>query len=274
MREGYATCAGGVKLYYRAAGDPAAPLLVLIHGFPDDSRTWSPILTPLAERFHVVTPDCRGYSQSDKPDGVSGYRMEHLVADVIGLLDHLGRESATLVGHDWGAIIAQNVAIRHPARVGRLVLLNMPHLNGVARELATNRQQQAASWYARLFQNEIPLGPIDWKIVGRQLADPSPRGFHVLCRSSVEGLLNYYRANFPRPPYRYDRRLASRLMIHAPTLIVFGLGDPYVLPAGLDDNRRWFAGGLNTVTHADAGHWVHHDAPTVVADVLHQWLGA
>ena len=129
---GYVDSAG-VRIFYRTFGDPSRPMVACLHGFPDDHRTWRPIVPALAERFFVVTPDLRGYSGSDKPDGVDNDRWAKLVGDVIALIDHFRRDRIILNGHDWGAAIAQQVALRHPGRIDRLILLNMPHLAGLQR---------------------------------------------------------------------------------------------------------------------------------------------
>jgi pimeloyl-ACP methyl ester carboxylesterase len=203
---------------------------------------------------------------------------EKLVGDVVALIDHFHRERAVLVGHDWGAAIAQHVALRHPRRVDRLVLLNMPHLSALQRELATNPRQQKASAYARLLQSEIPLGPYDLDTFRRQMSGGG-RGrelrmtLDVLRKSDRSALLNYYRANYPRPPYRFDGA-PPRAIIDVPTLILFGLDDPYVLADGVRDNGRWFSHPLKVVTVPRAGHWVHHDEPDVVAGTILLWLGA
>jgi pimeloyl-ACP methyl ester carboxylesterase len=274
---GYADSAG-VRIYYRTFGDASRPMMICLHGFPDDHRTWRPIRPQLAEHFFLVTPDLRGYSRSDKPDGVENYRWDKLVGDVIALIDHFGREKTILLGHDWGAAIAQQVACRHPDRVERLILLNMPHLNGLRRELATNPRQQKASAYARLLQNEIPLGPYDLDTFQRQMTGGGRgRGLSmtldVLRKSDWTALLNYYRANYPRPPYRFDGA-SPRSIITTPTLILFGLEDPYVLADGLRDNGRWFADGFKVVTVPHAGHWVHFDESDLVAGTILLWLGA
>jgi len=277
---GYADSAG-VRIFYRTYGDPspARLMIVCLHGFPDDHRTWRPILPLLAERFFVVTPDLRGYSSSDKPDGVANYRWEKLVEDVIALIDHFGRDKIILLGHDWGAAIAQQVACRHRDRIARLILLNMPHLNGLQRELATNPRQQKASAYARLLQNELPLGPYDLDTFRRQMTTSGGRGrgltmtLDVLRNSDWSALLNYYRANYPRPPYRFDGT-AARSIIDVPTLILFGLDDPWVLADGLRDNGRWFTHPLKVITVPRAGHWVHFDEAELVAGTILLWLGA
>ena len=273
-REGCADSAG-VRIHYRAFGDRSRPLLICLHGFPDDSRTWRPIVPFLTERFFVVTPDLRGYTRSDKPDGVQNYRMEKLVGDVVALIEHLGREKAILIGHDWGAAIAQNVAVHHPHRVERLILLNMPHINGLLRELSMNPRQQKASLYARLFQDEVPLGPFDFDTLQRQLRGIRDwrQMLEVLRDSDLSALLNYYRANYPRPPYTFTGG-SPRHVITVPTLIIYGLQDPFVLAECLHDNGRWFTHPLKVVTLARAGHWVHHDEADVVAGNIVLWLGA
>jgi pimeloyl-ACP methyl ester carboxylesterase len=277
--EGYGDSAG-VRIFYRTFGDasPARLMILCLHGFPDDHRTWRPILPRLAERFFIVTPDLRGYCRSDKPDGIDHYRWEKLVGDVVALIDHFRRDRIILIGHDWGAAIAQHVALRHPQRIERLILLNMPHLSGLARELANSTRQQKASAYARLLQNEIPLGPFDLDTLRRQMSGGGRgRGLamtlDVLRKSSWTALLNYYRANYPRPPYRFDAP-SPRAIIKVPTLILFGLDDPYVLADGLRDNGRWFTHPLKVVNIPHAGHWVHFDEPDLVAGTILLWLGA
>jgi pimeloyl-ACP methyl ester carboxylesterase len=154
----------------------------------------------------------------------------------------------------------------------------MPHLNGLQRELATNPRQQRASAYARLLQNEVRLGPYDLETLRRQMTTGGGRGrglsmtLDVLRRSDWSALLNYYRANYPRPPYRFDGT-SPRSIIDVPTLILFGLDDPWVLADGLRDNGRWFTHPLKVMTVPRAGHWVHFDEPDLVAGTILLWLG-
>jgi epoxide hydrolase 4 len=117
---------GDVRLHYVEAG--SGPLVVLLHGFPEFWYSWRFQIPILAEAgFRVVVPDMRGYNLSDKPPGVQAYRVELLARDVERLIRTCGEGTATVVGHDWGAIAAWIAAMRHPGRVGRLAILNVPH---------------------------------------------------------------------------------------------------------------------------------------------------
>jgi pimeloyl-ACP methyl ester carboxylesterase len=141
---------GDVKIHYVTSGE--GPLVVMIHGFPDYWYTWRKQIPELAKHFQVVAIDQRGYNKSDQPEGVENYAMLKLVGDVRAVIEHFGRERAVIVGHDWGGAVAWTFAMQHPGLTDRLVILNLPHLNGLRRELANNPDQQKASGYARHFQ--------------------------------------------------------------------------------------------------------------------------
>ena len=140
----------GVKIHYVTAGK--GPLVVLIHGFPDFWYTWRAQMPELAKHFQVVAVDMRGYNKSDQPEGVENYKVDKLVADIDAVVKHFKADKAIIVGHDWGGIVAWTYAMTHPDKVDRLVILNLPHPKGLARELANNPQQQKNSQYARNFQ--------------------------------------------------------------------------------------------------------------------------
>ena len=100
LREGYAEI-DDVRLHYVEAGD--GPLIVLLHGFPEFWYGWRLQIEPLAAAgFRVVAPDMRGYNLSSRPDSVAAYETDHLTADIRGLIQERGAQSALLVGHDWG----------------------------------------------------------------------------------------------------------------------------------------------------------------------------
>ncbi|MDJ0939358.1 MAG: alpha/beta hydrolase [Woeseiaceae bacterium] len=104
------------------------PAVILLHGFPELAFSWRFQLPALAAAgYRAIAPDQRGYGRTDGADSVEGYAMEHLIADVHGLLDALELESATFVGHDWGALILWHMAMIAPGRIDRLIQLNIPH---------------------------------------------------------------------------------------------------------------------------------------------------
>lgn len=117
----------GIELHVTEAG--AGPLVVLAHGFPELGYSWRHQMEPLAAAgYRVVAPDQRGYGRSSRPTGVEDYDIGHLTDDLIGVLDALGEERATFVGHDWGSMVAGHEAVLHPERVTALVNMSVPYL--------------------------------------------------------------------------------------------------------------------------------------------------
>ena len=153
VEHGYAN-SSGVKIHYASLGSKDKPLIVMIHGFPDFWYTWRDQMEALSKDYQVVAIDQRGYTLSDKPKGVENYDVRFLVGDVAAVIKHLGREKAIVVGHDWGGMVAWATAMAMPQIVDKLIILNLPHPRGIARELATNPEQQKNSQYARNFQKE------------------------------------------------------------------------------------------------------------------------
>jgi pimeloyl-ACP methyl ester carboxylesterase len=118
--------ANGISVHVAEAGD--GPLVLLIHGVPELWYSWRHQLSGLADAgYHVVAADLRGCGRTDAPPGVERYSMLHLVADVVGLLDALGEETAVVVGHDWGTQVGYHCAELHPSRVSALVALSVPY---------------------------------------------------------------------------------------------------------------------------------------------------
>jgi len=114
-----------MAVYEQGEGAP----VVLLHGFPELAYSWRYQLPALAGAgFRAIAPDLRGYGLTGGPDDVAAYGLDTLVADVGGLLDALDLETATFVGHDWGAILMFHLAMRMPDRVERLIGLNIPHM--------------------------------------------------------------------------------------------------------------------------------------------------
>jgi pimeloyl-ACP methyl ester carboxylesterase len=266
--EGYAD-SQGVKIHYVTLGK--GPLLVLLHGFPDYWYTWRDQMPALARHFQVVAVDLRGFNKSDKPEGVENYRLDKVVEDVSAVLRHFQRDRAVIVGHDWGGAVAWGFAMAHPEKTERLILLNLPHPRGMLRELANNPEQQKNSQYARDFQKPEAASKIKPEFLVFWVKEPEARKYYLeaMRRSSMEGMLNYYKANYPRPPYRLDRELPQ---VKCPVLMIHGLKDPYLLSGALNDTWKWIDNELTLITLPGAGHFVHRDAPSEVTERMVEWL--
>ena len=112
----------------RIAEMGSGPLVILVHGWPESWYAWRHQLPALAAAgYRVVAPDMRGYGSTDQPAEVKSYDIHHLCADIAGIVDALGEETAVLVGHDWGAIVAWHCMLLHPARFTALAALSVPY---------------------------------------------------------------------------------------------------------------------------------------------------
>ena len=260
----------GVKIHYVTQGK--GPLVVMIHGFPDYWYTWRDQIPALARKFRVVAIDQRGYNLSGQPAGVENYTMDKLVGDVMAVLKHFQAEKAIIVGHDWGGAVAWTFAMTHPDKTDRLIILNLPHPKGLMRELANNPQQQKNSQYARNFQEPDAAGKVPVELLVAWVKEPEARQKYAeaLRRSSMEGMLNYYKANYPREPYKDDRTFPP---VKCPVLMLHGLEDQYLLPGALNDTWKWVEKDLTLVTIPKAGHFVHRDAADFVTRNMVRWLG-
>ena len=122
--------ANGVRLRIAEMGPEMsqAPLVILVHGWPESWYSWRHQLPALAAAgFHAVAPDMRGYGKSDKPAAVEDYDINHVTGDLVGIADALGAKTAVLVGHDWGAIVTWNAMLLHPQRFTALVAMSVPY---------------------------------------------------------------------------------------------------------------------------------------------------
>lgn len=271
-----------VRLHYVEAGE--GPLVVLLHGFPQFWYEWRHQIPALAEAgFRVVAPDMRGYNLSDKPSRVSDYRVELLARDVERLILTCGEQTAAVVGHDWGAIVAWIAAMRHPGRVGRLAILNVPHparfLDGLLSPL-----QLLRSSYMFFFQ--IPWLPEeviragDFALLrsalrgdpvrsGAFIAKDVERYVRAMARpGALTASLNYYRALL-RNPWE-TRALLER--IEAPVLVIWGERDRYLSRRLAEPPPLWVPNLLRVERLADASHWVAEDRPQEVNALLLDFL--
>ena len=154
---------------------------------------------------------------------------------------------------------------------GSYTLLNLPHPIGFTRELASNLDQQKASQYARDLQQPLAAQFLKPDQLVSWVQEPEARAIYLdaLKRSSMEGMLNYYKANFPRPPYKAVTALPP---VKCPVLMIHGLDDQALLPAALNDTWKWLENDLTLITVPGAGHFVHRDQPELVTRKMRTWL--
>lgn len=265
------------------AGDP----IVLIHGFPELAYSWRYQIPALVGAgYRAIAFDQRGYGDSSKPDDVSDYTLTLLVDDVIGILNALEIESATVVGHDWGSIVAWSTAVTHPERVSRVVSLNVPYRGSCVGFPTTEviREQLADRFgYVLMFQEEgvveslFDADPRAWlkgafdMVAGNKdfLRDHEFDYFlNAFESGGITGPVNFYR-NIDANNEAFSQYLQAP--ITQPTLMIAADADP-VLPLSLAEGMERWVPHLTTVTIADSGHWTQQEQPGAVTGALLDWL--
>ena len=270
---------GGIRLHYVEAG--AGPLVICLHGFPDFWYSWRHQIPALvAAGFRVVAPDLPGYNRSDKPRRIDSYRDDVIADDIADLVDALGEDRAHVVGHDWGGAIAWIFAMRHHAMLDRVVVMNCPHPVTFAKAMS-DPGQLVRSWYIGFFQvpllPEIALSANRYAALrrlyptstGAFTAQDIDRYLEAADRSErFRGGLNYYRAAARRNPMRPREDLRP---VERPGLVIWGDGDGVLKPELAEVSPRW--GPDVRIEHiGTAGHWVHHEEPDVVNELLTGFL--
>ena len=289
VSHGYASV-NGVNLHYAESG--SGELVILLHGFPEFWYSWRHQIKALAPHFHVVAPDLRGYNLSDKPANVADYRLEVLVEDVIGLMDHFGAAEAALVGHDWGGGLTWAVAQKHRERVSKIAVLQVPPAAAWRANMSV--RQLMRSWYMFLFQ--LPRVP-EWLISRRGFAlldqvfkdgvsrpntfsDADVAAYREALQKpgAVTAALNYYRANVTRLMRRSASREGAKAgqdnRICVPTLFIFGEQDVAILPQTVKDIGRFINAPYRELRIPDSSHWVQNEAPEEVNAALVEFLKA
>ncbi|CAG5131062.1 unnamed protein product [Candidula unifasciata] len=278
---------GPIKLHYVASGPSEAPLMLLLHGFPEIWYSWRYQIKEFQKDFRVVAVDMRGYGESDRPQGVQQYRMPLLVEDVRLLIEALGFKSCVLVSHDWGGAVAYAFAAAHPEMVERLVVMNIPPV-GIWRDGFTDPSkpvQFLASGY--IYEFLLPYFPefhasledlkfLEMAYIGKKFGvrsglmteeDVECYKYYFRQPGAMTAGINYYRANLGVPPYRHP------LKYPMPVKIIWGCQDSAVTLTLLEDT-------IKAIPHADvtrieeSSHWVQMDQPEKVCQSIRQFLQA
>ncbi|MDG1459187.1 MAG: alpha/beta hydrolase [Pseudoprimorskyibacter sp.] len=280
----------GKPFHVHQWGDKDAPLLLMLHGFPEYGGAWSDLAPYLMDRFCCIAPDQRGFGQSWSPADVSDYKMSKLVDDMADLItQYHGR--ATVLGHDWGAAVAYGLAMFRPDLVDRLIIANGVHPVPFQRSLAAGGAQTEASQYIHYLRRpDAPkaLAADDFKkllalfsanmdlswLHGATLAEYK-RAWRD--EAQLDRMLNWYRASplvvaHPGKPVTDLPELpVERLRVSCPHLLLWGVNDTALLPHATEGLEE-FAPDLTRVTLEDADHWLHHQRPRQMADEIMKWI--
>ena len=281
----------GQPFHYLEWGPKDAPILLMLHGFPEYSGAWAELAERLSDRFRCIAPDQRGYGQSWAPTDVAQYATGKLVGDMVALIDHLGGGPVTVVGHDWGASVAYVLAARHPERVNRLIILNGVHPIPFQREMARGGAQSAASQYilwlrrdgsedrlaengfAKLMDLFSAKMDLSWMTQAKRVAYKT----EWARPGRMRGMVNWYRASplqvaapgqlitdLPELP-------RAALTVHQPHLLIWGTGDTALLTDCLDGLEA-LAPNLTIHRIDGADHWICHQKPDAVAALILDWM--
>ncbi len=266
----------GIKLHVAIVG--SGEPIVLLHGFPDFWYGWKNVIIGLKDEFKLIIPDTRGINLSEKPEGIENYDLKILIDDIKGLIEELKLGAVNLCGHDWGGPIAWGVAEKYPELLKKLIIINAPHHKVFQKTLESSKKQRKASGYMTGFQKpgaENLLLANDCQAL-RVAVFNGGKNKDVLSEfdkekyleawkqpGAIKAGLNYYRA------MRLDEE--STGIISVPTLVIWGMRDPYLRPIlleGLED----YVKDLKVTRVEEATHWVMHDEPDVVSSSIREFV--
>lgn len=286
------------------------PAVVFLHGFPELAFSWRHQLPALAAAgFRAIAPDLRGYGRTTVPPDLTDYRLSELIADVHGLLDALGLERATFVGHDWGALILWHMALLAPARIERLVILNIPHIpRSPIDPIQAMRQRFGDDFYIVNFQDSDEadrlLGsdparfinrvmrknqmsreqyqqlPPELQVISliRTMTQPQASGDPLL----TDAELDYYASAFARSGFtgpinwyrnwthNWERLDGTDETVDVPTLFI-GAANDVVVPLQHVEAMKPLVHNL-TMHMLDCGHWTQQERPDDVNRLIVDWL--
>lgn len=260
----------GLTFDVRLAGPDDGVPVVLLHGFPQTSLSWTAVARELADDgLRLVAPDQRGYSPGARPADVAAYGTPSLVGDVLGIAGALGLDRFHLVGHDWGASVAWSVAAQHPERLHTLTALSIPHLAAFGRALADDPDQQRRSAYIGVFRRpgaaeELLLADDAARLraiyEGRVAAADVAAYVELMTGGAMTPALSWYRA--------MDRDLSRTPVVEVPTTYLWGEEDLAAAESGARACGEFVSADYRFVRLPGVGHWSPDQAPVAVADAV------
>ena len=249
--------------------------VVLLHGFPESSIMWTPLLEKAAtEGYRIIAFDQRGYSPGARPKGVDNYQIEHLTQDVIDVANQVGFDTFHLVGHDWGAVVSWNVAMEFPKRLHSLSTLSIPHIGVFFDAVQNHPEQKKRSGYFKMLQT--PIVP-EYKFVAneqlfyKQMMSKNPKAYldEYLALYAESGAatatLNWYRA---MDVASFATENIFNKKIETPTLFIWGKEDGVIAPTIIPQQKSLIAAPYRAIA-LQTGHGLIQSKPdTVIREIL------
>ena len=267
----------GLTFRARVAGPEDGRVVLLLHGFPQTSRCWAAQLDALATAgYRAVAVDQRGYSPGARPDDPAAYAMDHLIDDVLGIVDALHADQVDLVGHDFGGSVAWTVAGHHPDRVRTLTIASTPHPVAFVRAYqardATPSDQNRRSGYMRAFR-EAPRGQIE-----AQLLADGAAGLRQAYAGLPEASIAAHIEDMSAPgvlvaAVDWYRAMSAKASVAvppcpAPTLYVWSDRDPSIGRAAADATEELVTGPYDFVVLEGVSHWIPEQAAATFTPLL------
>jgi pimeloyl-ACP methyl ester carboxylesterase len=270
--------ANGFEFRARVAGlDNTGPGVVLLHGFPETSLMWNPLIELLADQgYRVVAFDQRGYSPGARPDGAAAYSIPQLVEDVFAVAQATGMQQFHLVGHDWGAAVGWAAVMSRPESLLSWTSLSIPHIAAFSDALANDADQRKRSRYMLFFRTPLlpeaiftfnHLAMMDDALY-HDMTDAQRAEYHAVFSEpgALTAALNWYRS-----PDGFGVAVAPKVRL--PVLFIWGNRDPAVGRYAVESQRNFIEGQFD-YHELNAGHWVMEEATDEVDSTILQFLRA
>ncbi|KAF9822842.1 hypothetical protein SFRURICE_000911 [Spodoptera frugiperda] len=246
----------GTVLHYVESGDPSKPLMIFVHGFPEFWYSWRHQIVEFQKDYWCVAIDMRGYGDSERPEGVSSYQIQHLVADIKDLVIQLGREKCILISHDWGGLIACQFRNQHPEMLNGLVMYVFLYRAPVIPEKA-------------LFMNDLEIYEKVMMLPGKTNTDKEDLECYKYWFRKPFALtppINYYRANF-----RFDYPEIVEHKENVPLLVALAAKDDYLCHSLLDTMKKEYT-TIETTIVDNTSHFLQQEDPEKVNKLIRDFL--
>lgn len=272
---------------YREGGSKTGQPVVMIHGWPENSYCWDGVAAELDSSLRVIAPDLRGLGDSERTLDESKYQKAELAKDIVEIVDALGITDFYLVGHDWGGVVAQEVAIAVPDRVKKLVIMNIPIIINLQNNLAARDiiydQGGKPFWYqyfqqqAKLPEEMIPGNEEVW--VSHFFGDrPVPQASideYVRCYSiddTPTTAASLYRV-MDDDGMRWYELAVAETTFPMPGLYIYGNLDSVIIPEYLVGIENYFPAGIQVV-EVESAHFLQEEKPAEVAQAMNAFFTA